>query len=312
MKLNIINRIGLVIAISMLLGGQQASTGTAEAGSLDLSSAFALSTDEVINGNLLLVQIDTRHLEPPISAVKIEFQKHEYPVFRHPIKPPIYRFGLIAIPFRQKPGSAELTLNWTNAAGDHFHSIPFQIVAGKYRTDVLKVDPGRVNPSKKNINRAKKEARRVKQIYADGSLDGLWEGDFLLPMDSKITSPFGNKRLFNGQLKSYHNGVDFRAPVGTPVFSSNSGVVRMAENLFYSGKVVILDHGNLIFTIYAHLSKIDVKAGQQVEKGQQLGLSGATGRVSGPHLHWGVKVNGSAVNPIQFVKTMASLNTEQK
>jgi murein DD-endopeptidase MepM/ murein hydrolase activator NlpD len=131
-------------------------------------------------------------------------------------------------------------------------------------------------------------------------------------MDSKITSSFGNKRLFNGKLKSYHNGIDFRAPIGTPVFASNSGVVRLAENLFYSGKVVILDHGNFIFTIYAHLSKIDVKAGQQVGKGQQLGLTGATGRVSGPHLHWGVKVNGAAVNPIQFVKTMASLIGEKR
>ena len=312
MKLNIKNRLGLVIAVSMLLGGQPASIGAAGAGSFDLSSAFTLSTNEVINGNPLLVQIDTRHLEPPISAMKMEFQKHEYPVFHHPIKPPIYRFGLIAIPFRQEPGSAELTLNWTNAAGDHFHRIPFQIAAGKYRTDVLKVDPGRVNPSKKNTKRAQKEARRVKQIYAEGSIDGLWNGDFLLPMDSKITSSFGNKRLFNGKLKSYHNGVDFRAPVGTPVFASNSGVVRLAENLFYSGKVVILDHGNLIFTIYAHLSKIEVKAGQQVEKGQQLGLTGATGRVSGPHLHWGVKVNGAAVNPIQFVKTMASLIGEKR
>jgi murein DD-endopeptidase MepM/ murein hydrolase activator NlpD len=131
-------------------------------------------------------------------------------------------------------------------------------------------------------------------------------------MSSEITSPFGNRRLFNKQLKSYHNGVDFRAPVGTPVFAANSGVVKIAENLFYSGNVVIVDHGNLIFTIYAHLSKIEVTADQQIEKGQQLGLTGATGRVSGPHLHWGVKVNGTAVNPIQFMRAMDSLISEQE
>jgi murein DD-endopeptidase MepM/ murein hydrolase activator NlpD len=89
-------------------------------------------------------------------------------------------------------------------------------------------------------------------------------------------------------------------------------VVKTAENLFYSGNVVIIDHGNMIFTIYAHLSKIEVNVGQQIEKGQQIGLTGASGRVSGPHLHWGVKINGAAVNPIQFIKVMASLIREQE
>ena len=148
-------------------------------------------------------------------------------------------------------------------------------------------------------------------MTCSSSTEKIWQGSFQLPVQSKITSPFGNRRVFNGKLKSYHNGLDFRAPVGTPVFASNSGVVKLAEDLFYSGKVVILDHGNTIFTIYAHLSKIEVKAGRQVEKGQKLGLTGATGRVSGPHLHWGVKVNGTAVNPIQFVQVMAALIGEQ-
>ena len=308
MKLDIRKILGLAVVVPILLGGQPAS---AESGLLDLSSAITLSSHEVENGSPLLVQIDTRHLQPPISSVKIEFKERAYPVYGHPVKSTNYRYSIIAIPYRQISGPAELTLNWTNAAGNHLHRVPFKIVAGKYRTDVLKVDPGRVNPSKKNIKRARKEARRVKQVYASGSIAGLWTGEFQLPMDSKITSAFGNQRLFNGELKSYHNGVDFRASVGTPVFASNSGVVRMAENLFYSGKVVILDHGNSIFTIYAHLSKIEVKAGRRVEKGQKLGLTGATGRVSGPHLHWGIKVNGTAVNPIRFVQVMAALVGEQ-
>ena len=301
----------MAVAVSILMGVPAAPAGGSDTGLLDLSSAITLSSREIENGSPLLVQIDTRHLQPPISAVKIEFKERAYPVCSHPVNSTEYRFSLIAIPYRQAPGPAELTLNWTNAAGNHLHRFPIKIVAGKYRTDVLKVDPGRVNPSKKNIKRAKKEACRVKHVYASGSIEGLWSGEFQLPMDSKITSAFGNQRLFNGELKSYHNGVDFRAPVGTPVFASNSGVVRLAEDLFYSGKVVILDHGNSIFTIYAHLSKIEVKAGRQVEKGQKLGLTGATGRVSGPHLHWGVKINGTAVNPIRFVQVMAALIGEK-
>jgi murein DD-endopeptidase MepM/ murein hydrolase activator NlpD len=128
-----------------------------------------------------------------------------------------------------------------------------------------------------------------------------------LPMKSTITSLYGNKRLFNGQLKSYHNGIDFRASIGTPVFAANAGDIRLAENLFYSGNAVIVDHGTGIFTIYAHLSRIDVSSGQKIQKGQQLGLTGATGRVNGPHLHWGVKVYDVAVNPLQFTEIISSL-----
>ena len=307
MKLAIKKSIGLAVTASILLVGLFAAAGAADTDLSDLTTGIRLSSQKVTNGNPLLLQIDIRKLNPPITAMELIFQKRKIPVYQHPANPVNYRFGLIGIPFRNAPGPATLTLKWTNAAGEHIRTIPFEIVAGKYRTDVLEVDPERVHPSKKNIMRAEKEARLVKKAYADGSISGLWEGDFQLPMASEITSAFGNKRVFNGQLKSYHNGVDFRAPPGTPVYAANSGVVKMAQNLFYSGNVVIVDHGNFIFTIYAHLSKIEVRAGQQIEKGQQLGLTGASGRVSGPHLHWGVKVNGAAVNPIQFIKVMASL-----
>ena len=312
MKLALKKKIGLAVTVSILLIARLACAGAADTSLAGQASGILLSTPTVTNGNPLLVQIDTRKLGAPVTAVGLIFQDRKFSVYPHPVSPVHYRFGLIGIPYRQEPGPAKLILKWTNDTGEHAQTIPFEIIAGKYRTDVLKVDPARVNPSKKNIKRTKKEARRVMQTYADGSSARLWNGGFQLPMSSEITSPLGNRRLFNKQLKSYHNGVDFRAPVGTPVFAANSGVVKIAENLFYSGNVVIVDHGNLIFTIYAHLSKIEVTAGQQIEKGQQLGLTGATGRVSGPHLHWGVKVNGSAVNPIQFIRAVDSLISEQE
>ncbi len=312
MKLTLKKSIGLAVAASILLCELLAVAWAADTNLSGQTAGTLLSSPTVTNGNPLLLQIDTRKFIPPIASMKIVFQQRDFSIYPHPVNPDGYRFGLIGIPFRSVPGPAELTLKWTNATGDHSKTIAFEIIAGKYRTDVLKVDPARVNPSKKNIKRTKKEARKVKQTYTDGSLAGLWEGAFQLPMASEITSPFGNKRLFNGQLKSYHNGVDFRARIGTPVSAANSGVVKTAENLFYSGNVVIIDHGNMIFTIYAHLSKIEVNVGQQIEKGQQIGLTGDSGRVSGPHLHWGVKINGVAVNPMQFIKVMASLIREQE
>ena len=295
---------GLIITALVIFCGLPMPAGSAQSGSI---AGITLSSQEVTNGSLLLLQIDTRKLSPPVRDMRITFQQSVYPVYAHPANPADTLFGLIAIPFRTAPGPAKLVLSWTNAAGDHSRTIPFRIVAGKYKTDELKVDSSRVNPNKKNIERAQKEARKIKRIYAASSIARLWDGNFQLPMTSDITSPFGNKRVFNGQLKSFHNGVDFRARSATPVYAANSGVVKMAENLFYSGNAVVIDHGTGIFTIYAHLSRIDVTAGQHVEKGQRLGLTGATGRVSGPHLHWGVKVKGAAVNPMQLIQLMSSL-----
>jgi murein DD-endopeptidase MepM/ murein hydrolase activator NlpD len=108
-------------------------------------------------------------------------------------------------------------------------------------------------------------------------------------------------------VHSYHSGVDLRASVGQPVFASNAGTVRLAEALFYSGNAVIIDHGTGIFTSYSHLSRLDVRPGQGVHKGQQLGLAGATGRASGPHLHWGVRVNAERVDPMAFIQAVDSL-----
>ncbi len=297
----------LVITALVFFCGLPTPPGTAQTGQSDPIAGITLSSEEVTNGSLLLVQIETRKLGPPVGDMRITFQQNVYPVYPHPVAPADNHFGLIAIPFRAEPGPAELLLTWKNSAGNHSRKIPFRITVGKYKTDELKVDSSRVNPNKKNIERARKEARMIKRVYAGGSIGRLWKDDFQLPMASEITSPFGNKRVFNGQLKSFHNGVDFRARTASPVFAANSGVVKLAENLFYSGNAVIIDHGTGIFTIYAHLSRIDVPAGRHVEKGQRLGLTGATGRVSGPHLHWGVKVNGIAVNPMQLIEVMALL-----
>ena len=298
---------GLIITALLIFWNLHTSVSATEPGQSGLIAGITLSSEQVTNGSLLLLKIETRKLSPPVSNIRLTFQQRQYPVYPHPVTPADNHFGLIAIPFRTAPGPAKLVLSWTNAAGDHSRTIPFRIVAGKYKTDELKVDSSRVNPNKKNVERAQKEALKIKRVYDEGSITRLWDGDFQLPMTSDITSPFGNKRVFNGQLKSFHNGIDFRARSATPVFAANSGVVKLAENLFYSGNAVVIDHGTGIFTIYAHLSRIAVAAGQHIEIGQHLGLTGATGRVSGPHLHWGVKVNGVPVNPMQLIEVMSSL-----
>ena len=300
--------LGLITAVlvCLLVGFCPLAAGRAE--NALPHDGIVVSAQKIVSGHSLLVQIDSASLQPPLTDnIQLHFEHHAYRLYPHPLKPQKSYFAIIGISYRSAPGPEIITLDWSNATGRHTRKLPITIVSGKHKTDVLKVDGARVTPSRRSIERAAKESRQVKMIYANSSDTRLWHGPFRPPMKSQITSPFGNRRVFNGRLKSYHNGVDFRAAVGTPVFAANSGVVRLAQNLFYSGNVVVIDHGTDIFTIYAHLSKMEVRSGQFVAKGQRLGLSGATGRVSGPHLHWGVKINGVAVDPMQFIRTITRL-----
>ena len=129
----------------------------------------------------------------------------------------------------------------------------------------------------------------------------LWSGDFIKPVNGEATASFGESRIVNGKTTSTHRGTDFRAKTGTPVLVSNSGTVVLASKLFYEGNCVIVDHGEQFFTIYMHLSEIGVHAGQRLKKGAQIGLSGATGKVTGPHLHMGVKWEGAYLNPVELL-----------
>jgi len=160
----------------------------------------------------------------------------------------------------------------------------------------LRVDRKRVNLNKKDLKRVILERKILKKVYSNPlNFSGL-KRNFELPLSSKITSEYGKRRLYNKEKKGQHLGIDFRAKVGKEIAAANDGIVVLAKNLFYTGNTVIIYHGLGIFTVYGHLSKKSVERKQRVLKGQIVGLAGKTGRVTGPHLHWGVKVNGQWVN----------------
>jgi murein DD-endopeptidase MepM/ murein hydrolase activator NlpD len=127
-----------------------------------------------------------------------------------------------------------------------------------------------------------------------------WFGDFRPPVATTTSEGFGTRRTFNGKLASIHRGLDYHAAPGTPIMAANSGEVVLARELFYEGNCVMIDHGLGFMTIYMHMSQLDVREGQKVEKGQRLGLSGATGRVTGPHLHMAVRWQGAYLDPAQL------------
>jgi hypothetical protein len=176
-----------------------------------------------------------------------------------------------------------------------------EIHEAHYRTGALTVSPKFVEPPPEALKEIEEESKIKAKVYAASGAEPLWRGSFHAPVASSPTDSFGTRRMFNGKLASIHKGADFHAPMGTPVHASNSGVVVLARKLYYEGNCVIIDHGMGLFTLSMHFSRIDVHEGQRVKAGDRLGLSGATGRVTGPHLHWAVRWQGAMLDPVKLL-----------
>jgi murein DD-endopeptidase MepM/ murein hydrolase activator NlpD len=176
-----------------------------------------------------------------------------------------------------------------------------EIHAAHYRSGALSVAPEFVSPGAEALKVIEAEVKLKNEVFAVSTPQPLWAGDFRAPVSAAPTDSFGTRRTFNGKLASIHKGMDFRAPMGTPVHAANSGVVVLARKLYYEGNCVIIDHGLGLFTISMHFSRIDVHEGQHVKQGDLLGLSGATGRVTGSHLHWAVRWQGAYLDPAKLL-----------
>ncbi len=254
---------------------------------------------EVPDGGLVRLEL-TFDFPEPIS-VQGSFEKIDFNFFKTvDSTQESQRFeALVAIPFGQKPGLFPIAIRTSKG---HELKVLVPVVAGAYASETLSVDPRHIKPPPKALERMRREASEVGRIYRNSVPQVLWSGEFGAPLSTSITSSFGTKRVYNGQMQSFHTGTDYKASVGTPVYASAGGRVAMAKDLYMTGKTVILDHGYGLFTIYAHLSDFKVKKGDSVAKSQPLGLSGATGRTSGPHLHWAAVVHRTKFNPLDLLK----------
>ena len=179
--------------------------------------------------------------------------------------------------------------------------VPIEVGSKQYATQELTVKPGQVNLSEENLARYRRESAHLKKIRRTFS-DNL-PGSLLLmqPCEGVRSSSFGLRRVFNGESRNPHSGMDLAAPEGTPVVAAASGQVIDRGDYFFSGNMIMLDHGQGLLTLYAHLSAMDVDVGEQVERGAQIGRVGATGRVTGAHLHFGVYLNSVPVDPALFL-----------
>ena len=214
--------------------------------------------------------------------------------------------GLAGIPLDSEPGSHRITLHGTGRGGEAaMASVLLQIVPARFRTRRLRVDDRFLNPPEEMADRIRREAETLREVFDRVRPGRLWDGAFTMPVPGPATSAFGRLTVLNGTPQGRHQGADFRAGTGTPVRAPQSGVVVLADDLYYAGSTVIVDHGEGLYSLVAHLSRIAVKAGDRVERDALLGESGATGRVTAPHLHWAVRLQGVPVDPLSLATAVA-------
>ena len=203
---------------------------------------------------------------------------------------------------KQRRARRRLRLSAETGGEDRDLSQTIEIHPAHYRTGALTVPPKFVEPGPEEQKEIAADAEIKAKVFASSAAEPLWHGSFRAPVPAKPTDSFGTRRMFNGKLASIHKGMDFRAAEGTVVRASNSGVVVLARPLYYEGNCVIIDHGLGLYTLSMHFSRIDVHEGQRVVAGDKLGLSGATGRVTGPHLHWAVRWEGAYLDPGKLLR----------
>lgn len=205
---------------------------------------------------------------------------------------------LLGVPLEEKKASRTLTVRDTTGRA----SAKIAVFDRKRPVQKLTVDKKYVSPPPEVMSRIKEDRRKVARALAIYSSHRRWTAPFVRPVDGGVSSLYGLRRVFNGQPRGFHKGLDLRSPEGTPIKACADGVVTLADNLYFSGNAVYLDHGLGVVTAYLHMSKILVRPGENVRRGQVIGLVGATGRVTGPHLHLTLLAQGQSVDILPLLE----------
>lgn len=250
----------------------------------------------VESGSPELIRIEI----PGATSLEGIWQAHKLEFFVGRDKNTWYALAGVDVESAPGPSTLDIKAHMSNGAVRDL-SRTVEVRAAHYRTGSLSVAPKFVEPDPAAMKQIEAESRLKAKVFAATAAQPLWHGSFHAPVPAQATDSFGTRRMFNGKLASIHKGADFRAATGTPVRASNSGIVVLARPLYYEGNCVIIDHGMGLFTLSMHFSRIDVREGQRVSAGDRLGLSGATGRVTGPHLHWAVRWQGAYLDPVKLL-----------
>jgi len=283
--------VGPVVFMALLAG--LVAAPTADTSGIDIT----IRARSIRPGELVVVGL----------ALDSEAQAVEVRAFDHTSR--AYRIGkttweaLVGIDMDQPAGESVLT-----AIADEGVSRgerPLTVAPRKFAVRTLRVNPDFVNPPESVLTRIEEETRFLQALYEDPAAGRLWEEPFVRPVPHRANSRFGVRSVFNGEPRSPHAGTDFLSPAGTRIRAPNAGRVVAARDLYFSGRTVIIDHGLGLFSQLAHMSRIDVAEGEAVKAGQVVGLVGATGRVTGAHLHWGLRAGTARVDALSLLALLA-------
>jgi len=274
------------IAITLLIG---ASTGVALP-----KPEITFSSDSIFQGDVGLLKIQTSDGESP----QVQWMHHE--LFMVHDKSAKTWFGFFGADLKLKPGSYPLVVKIPSTG--FRKQIDVTVLSKDFGVRKLTLPKEMVDLDAITLERVKREGAVMKEVLEAPPRAPHWEGPFVKPLSGEVVGTFGQASILNGMPRSPHSGVDLKAERGTPVAAINSGRVVLTGEHFFNGLFVVVDHGGAIQSMYFHLDKIMVQEGNQVTKGQVVGLLGATGRATGPHLHFGIRINGARIDPVQFMK----------
>jgi murein DD-endopeptidase MepM/ murein hydrolase activator NlpD len=243
-------------------------------------------------GEVVLLTIDAAGSTRQVSVRAFDREWPAYPVPSH-----AKWESLIGIDLDTKPGTYDALVT----AGPERTTVRLVVTRRAFPTRRLSVNPALVNPPADQQARVEREARHLHDLWDHPAAQRLWTAPFVRPVPDEANSAFGTRSIYNGEARPPHTGADFLSPTGRPVKAPNAGRIVLADPQYFSGNTVIIDHGLGLFSILAHLSEIDVKVGDLVTSGQIVGKVGATGRVTGPHLHWGVRLENARVDPLSLL-----------
>jgi murein DD-endopeptidase MepM/ murein hydrolase activator NlpD len=212
-------------------------------------------------------------------------------------------YGIAGSSLQTRPGSYVLKLEGTTTGGKE---ITFErritIHAAKYPRTAIQVAKQYTEPSPEQLQKVSEDTSLKQEAFQHVNPEREWSGKFRAPVQATISGVFGTQRTFNGKVQSTHQGLDYAVPSGTPVAAVNNGIVLLARPLYFEGNCVVLDHGQGLLTLYMHLSEIKVKEGEKIQRGEEIGLSGGSGRATGPHLHLAVRWQGIYLNPATLLR----------
>lgn len=259
--------------------------------SLGSAQAMELPENSPVPGGIAVINLGKQ-----VDPVKAYFRKQRVMLLEETHS----WYAIVGLPLSLRPG--QYTLTTLTRQGKKL-SRHFQVNDKHYTVQRITLKNKRmVNPTAADLVRIRKESKIIHHALATWRATPQVNLDFEMPVPGIISSSFGLRRIFNGEPRKPHSGLDIAAEVGTPIKAPSSGVVAATGHYFFDGNTVLLDHGQGLVTMYCHMSRIDVKPGQHVTRGQVIGLVGRTGRVTGPHLHWGVSLNNTMVEPHLFMQ----------